>query len=89
MLKDDRDDEEFRREADMIFVTSILMGEIVVWLLIVLLAIAGVKLIIQSFSADLTKIIIVFSMIAGLLGLSVLMIKKGKKRVNDIRRRGS
>ncbi len=84
-----RDDEELRREADTIFITSILMGEIVVWLLIGLLTLAGIRLMIQSFSADLTKIVIVFAMIAGLVALSVFMVKAGKKRMGEIRRRGN
>ncbi len=89
-MKNRRDDEEERRrEADTIFITSILMGEIVVWLLIGLLTLAGIKLIIQSFTADVTKILIVFAMIAGLIALSVFMVKAGKKRMGEIRRRNN
>ncbi len=81
----EEDKEELEREADMIYLTSLLMGQIVIWLLVGLLVYSGIRLSVLSFSANVTKIAIVFLITAGLVALSIFMIKKGQKRVRIMR----
>jgi predicted permease len=86
-LRNDRDEEDFERQADTIYLTSLLMGQIVIWLLVGLLVYSSIRLSLQSFSENAVKIVIVLLITVALIFLSVFMVKKGKKRVSMIRSR--
>ncbi|WP_036221240.1 hypothetical protein [Mesoaciditoga lauensis] len=80
-----RDDEDFKRQADTIYLTSLMMGQIVIWLLVGLLVYSGIRLSVTSFAANWSKIVVVFVITASLIALSVFMIKKGQKRIRMMR----
>ncbi len=79
-----RDEEDLEKQADTIYLTSLLLGQIVIWLLVALLVYAGIRIGIQSFDKNFVKMIVIFSMTAGLIFLSILIVKKGKKRIRMI-----
>ncbi len=80
-----RDDEDFKRQADTIYLTSLMMGQIVIWLLVGLLVYSGIRLSVISFATNWSKIVVVFVITASLIALSVFMIKKGQKRIRMMR----
>ena len=86
-MKNDKDEEDFERQADTIYLTSLLMGQIAIWLLVGLLVYSSIRLSLQSFSENAVKIAIVLLITVALIFLSVFMVKRGRRRMNVIRSR--
>ncbi len=80
--KDEEDDVEIN--ADAVYVTSVLLGQVAIWLLVILLAYSEFTLWRASLSQNFFKMIIVAIIMGGLVGLSIFLFKRGKKRVSNM-----
>lgn len=80
-------DEDVEINADAVYVVSVLLAQIVIWLLVSLLIYSEFALWKMSVSQNAFKMIVVAVVIASLTGLSVFLFKRGKKRVSDLGKR--
>lgn len=84
MSKEDWDKEKeiLKGSAEQIFTVSILLGEVVIWLLVSLLVYSEFILG-ESFSKNAVKMIVVGAIIAILIWLGVFLILKARKRLQE------
>lgn len=84
MSKEDWDKEKeiLKGSAEQIFTVSVLLGEVVIWLLVSLLVYSEFILG-ESFSKNAVKMIVVGAIIAILIWLGVFLILKARKRLQE------
>ncbi len=83
MKRDNNDNVEI--QADAIYIVSVLLAQVVIWLLVSLLVYSEFALWKMPPSQNLFKMIIVAIIVVSLVGLSIFLFKRGKKRISDVK----
>ena len=82
-----KDEKDLSVQADSIYLISLMLAQIAIWLLVMLLVYSEFKIGMESLSANMSKMIIVAAITAGLVALSFFLTKLGRKRINSMRKR--
>jgi len=80
-----KDEKKLSAQADSIYLVSLMLAQITIWLLVMLLVYSEFKIGMESISANMSKMIIVAAITAGLVALSFFLTKLGKKRIKAVR----
>lgn len=82
-----KDEKDLSVQADSIYLISLMLAQIAIWLLVMLLVYSEFKIGMESLSANTSKMIIVAIITVGLVALSFFLTKVGKKKNKEHEKR--
>ncbi len=82
-----KDEKDLSVQADSIYLVSLMLAQITIWLLVMLLVYSEFKIGMESLSANMSKMIVVAAITAGLVALSFFLTRLGKRRIKNIRKK--
>ncbi len=83
-----KDEKGLSVQADSIYLVSLMLAQITIWLLVMLLVYSEFKIGMESLSANMSKMIIVAAITAGLVALSFFLTRLGRRRIKNMRKKG-
>ncbi len=82
-----KDEKGLSAQADSIYLISLMLAQVAIWLLIMLLVYSEFKIGMESLSTNMTKMLVVGAIIIGLVAFSFFITRSGKKRVKKMRKK--